>query len=47
MAGKSGVPRSIIDKLHYGDIQEDQMEGETGVSGSIIDGLYSSDIHRD
>ena len=28
MEGESGVTRSIIDELHYSDIQGDQMEGE-------------------
>ena len=37
MEGGSGVTRSIIDELHYWDIQGDQMEGESGVNGSIID----------
>ena len=32
MAGKSSVIRSIIDELHFLDIQGDQMEGESGVT---------------
>ena len=31
MEGESGVTRSIIDELHFLDIQGDQMEGESGV----------------
>ena len=44
MEGESGFTRSIIDELHSGDIQGDQMEGESGVTRSIIDELHSSDI---
>ena len=44
MEVQSGVTRSIIDELHSGDIQWDQMEGERGVIRSIIDELYSSDM---
>ena len=29
MEGESGVRRSIMDELHYWDIQGDQMEGES------------------
>ena len=32
MEGESGVTRSIIDELHFWDIQRDQMEGEGGVT---------------
>ena len=37
MEEERGFSRSIIDELHYWDIQEDQMEGESGVTRSIID----------
>ena len=37
MEGQSGVTRSIIDELHYLDIQGDQMECQSGVFRSIID----------
>ena len=47
MSCKSGVTRSIIDKLHSSDIQGDQMEGGRGVTRSIIDELHASDIQRD
>ena len=32
MVGEIGVSRSIIDELHFRDIQGDQMEGESGVT---------------
>ena len=35
MESESGVTRSIIDELHSGDIQGDQMEGETSVIRSV------------
>ena len=41
MEPKSGVTRSIIDKLHSSDIQEDQMVGESIVTRNIIDELHS------
>ena len=41
MEGESGVTRSIIDEIHYWDIQGDQIEGESGVTRSIIDELHS------
>ena len=44
MEGQSGFTRSILDELHFSDIQGDQMEGESGVTRSIVDGLQSSDI---
>ena len=40
MEGKSGVTRSIIDKLHSLDIQEDQMVGESDVTRCIIDEFH-------
>ena len=44
MEGESCVTRSIIDELHFCDIQEDQMEAESGVTRSIIDELVSWDF---
>ena len=32
MEGGNGVTRSIIDELHFWDIQGDQMEGESGLT---------------
>ena len=32
MEGESGFTGSIIDELHFWDIQGDQVEGECGVS---------------
>ena len=37
MESESGVTRSIIEELHYLDMQQDLMEGERGVTRSIID----------
>ena len=47
MEGESGVTGSIIDELHFWDIQGDPMEGESGVAGSITDELHSWDIQGD
>ena len=47
MERESGVTESIIDELHYSDIQGDQMVRESGVTRSIIDEVYSSDIQWD
>ena len=47
MEGKSGVTRSIIEKLHSLDIQGDEMDGESGVTRSIMDVLHSSNIQGD
>ena len=44
MEDKSGVTRSIIDELHFSDIQQNQMEGESGGTRSMVDELYSWDI---
>ena len=41
MEGESGVTRSIIDEIHFWDIQGDQMEGESGIIRTKIDGLHS------
>ena len=41
MEGESGVTRSIIDEIHFWDIQGDQMEGERGIIRTKIDGLHS------
>ena len=46
MESESGVTRSIINKLHFSDIQGDQMEGESGLTGSMIDELHSWDKQR-
>ena len=46
MEGESVVTPSIIDELHFWDIQGDQKERESGVSRSIIDDLHYSDIQR-
>ena len=32
MEGESSVTRSLIDELHFSDIQGDEMEGESGVT---------------
>ena len=47
MEAESAATRSIIDELHFSDIQGDQMEGESGVTQSIIDELHSWDIQGD
>ena len=44
MEGECCFTPSIIDKLHFWDIEGDQNEGESGVTRSIIDELHSSDI---
>ena len=44
MECESGVTRSVIDKLHFSDIQGDQMEDESGVTRSDIDQLHFWDI---
>ena len=44
MEGESGVTRRIIDELHFGEIEGDQMEGEAGATRSIIDELHSLNI---
>ena len=41
MEGESGVTRSIIDQLHFSDIQGDQMECGSCVTRSIIDDIHS------
>ena len=47
MKGESGVTRSIIDELHYSEIQRDQIQGESGVTQSMIDELHYSEIQLD
>ena len=47
MESESGVTRSIIDEVHFSDIQRYQMEGESVVTRSIIDELHSWDIEGD
>ena len=44
MEGESIVYQSIIDDLHFSDIQPSQMEGESGVTRSIIDEFHCLDI---
>ena len=44
MEGGSRVTPSIIDELHFSDIQGDQKERENGVTRSIIDELPCSDL---
>ena len=41
MESESGVTRSIINELHSGNIQRDQMDGESAVTRSIIDEFHS------
>ena len=47
MEGESGVTRSIIDEIHFWDIQGDQIEGKSGVTRTKIDEFHSSDIQGD
>ena len=47
MECESCVTRSIIDEIHYSEIQPHQMEGESGVTRSIIDEVHSWDIQGD
>ena len=44
MEAEKGVTRSIIDEIHFWDIQRDQMEGESRATRSILDEIHSSDI---
>ena len=44
MEGESANTRSIIDELHFSDIQRDPMEGESGVTRSITDKIQSLDL---
>ena len=46
MEGESCFTPSIIDGLHFWDIQGDQNEGESGVKRSIIDDLHFAVIQR-
>ena len=41
MEGESGVTRSIIDELHYWDIQGDKMERESCVFRTVFHELHS------
>ena len=43
MEGESGVTGSIIDELHFWDIQGNQIEPEAGVSQNIFEKLHSRD----
>ena len=47
MEGESGFTRSIIDELHFSDMQGDQMESEACVTRCAIDELYFWDIQGD
>ena len=47
MEGESGFTRSIIDDLHFSDIQRDEIARESGVTRSIMDELRSWDIQGD
>ena len=47
MEGEIGVTRSIIDELHFSDIQRDEIAGESGITGNIIDELRSWNIQVD
>ena len=46
MEGESIVTPSIIDELHFWDIQGDQKKGESGVTRGIIDDLRFSNIQQ-
>ena len=41
MEGEIGGTQSIIDELHFSDIQGEEMVGESIVTRSIIDELHS------
>ena len=41
MEGEGGVTGSLIDELHFSDIQGNQIEGESGVTRSIFGELHS------
>ena len=41
MEYESSVPRSIIEELHFSDIQGDQTERESGVTRSVTDEFHS------
>ena len=47
MEGERGVTRSIIEELHFSNIQGNQMEGQSGVARSITDELHFSDIQQE
>ena len=47
MESESGVTRTIIDDLHFSDIEGGRMEGENCVTRIIIDERHSSDIQGD
>ena len=47
MEGESIVSPSIIDEVHFWDIQGDQKKRESDVTRSIIEELHSSYIQRD
>ena len=41
MEDESSVTRSIIEELHFSDIQGDQTERESGVTRSVTDEFHS------
>ena len=47
MEGERGVTRSIIEELHFSNIQGNQMEGQSGVARSITDELHFSYIQQE
>ena len=47
MKCESGVTRSVIDELHFWDIQGEKMEGERCVIRSIMEELHFPDIQGD
>ena len=47
MERESGATRSIIDGVHFSDVQGDQMEGQSGATRSNIDELRSSGVQGD
>ena len=47
MESESGVTRSIIDEVHFSDIQRDQMVDGSRVTRSMIDEFQSRDIQGD
>ena len=44
MEGEIGATRSVIDEVHFWDVQGDQMDRDSPVTRSIVDELHSSDI---
>ena len=44
MEDESGATQSVIDELHFWDIEGEQMDRESLVTRSIVDEVHSSDI---